>query len=229
MPDGDQARPRVTALARDFFAVFTAFLRKKEIASILAFLLLYRFGEAQLLKLAAPFLLDTTASGGLALSTQQVGIVYGTVGILCLTCGGLLGGYVISLHGLKRWLWPMVLSVNVPHLVYVYLSQVLPTNVWQIGFAVGLEQFGYGFGFAAYLLYMIMISDGPNKTAHYTICTGFMALGMMLPGMVSGWIQTQLGYASFFIWICISAVPAFAATALIRVAPEFGKKKVVSL
>lgn len=223
-PDSDAAGPRVTAPVREFLAVFGAFLKKKEIAAILAFLLLYRFGEAQLLKLAAPFLLDSADKGGLALSTQQVGIVYGTIGILCLTLGGLLGGYVISLHGLKRWLWPMVLSVNVPHLVYVYLSHALPTNIWQIGAAVALEQFGYGFGFAAYLLYMIMVSDGPHKTAHYAICTGFMALGMMLPGMVSGWVQTQLGYANFFIWICFAAVPAFIATATIRVDKDFGKK-----
>lgn len=223
-PDSDAARPAVTAPVREFFAVFATFLKKKEIVAILAFLLLYRFGEAQLLKLAAPFLLDSAEKGGLALSTQQVGIVYGTIGILCLTLGGLLGGYVISLHGLKRWLWPMVLSVNVPHLVYVYLSHALPTNIWQIGAAVALEQFGYGFGFAAYLLYMIMVSDGPHKTAHYAICTGFMALGMMLPGMVSGWVQTQLGYANFFIWICFAAVPAFVATATIRVDKDFGKK-----
>jgi len=224
-PASDIERARVTAPMREFFAVFAAFLKKKEIAAILAFLLLYRFGEAQLLKLAAPFLLDGAANGGLALSTQQVGIVYGTIGILCLTLGGLLGGYVISRHGLKRWLWPMVLSVNVPHLVYVYLSMAMPSNIWQIGAAVAIEQFGYGFGFAAYLLYMIMISNGPNKTAHYAICTGFMALGMMLPGMMSGWVQSQLGYANFFVWICLSAVPAFTATALIRVDPGFGKKE----
>ncbi len=223
-PGSDAARPAATAPVREFFAVFATFLRKKEIVAILAFLLLYRFGEAQLLKLAAPFLLDSAKNGGLALSTQQVGIVYGTLGILCLTVGGLLGGYVISLHGLKRWLWPMVLSVNVPHLAYVYLSHALPTNIWQIGAAVALEQFGYGFGFAAYLLYMIMVSDGPHKTAHYAICTGFMALGMMLPGMVSGWVQTQLGYANFFIWICFAAVPAFIATATIRVDKDFDKK-----
>ena len=224
-PTSDIERARVTAPMREFFAVFAAFLKKKEIAAILAFLLLYRCGEAQLLKLAAPFLLDSTTNGGLALSTQQVGIVYGTIGILCLTLGGLLGGYVISRHGLKRWLWPMVLSVNVPHLVYVYLSMAMPSNIWQIGAAVAIEQFGYGFGFAAYLLYMIMISNGPNKTAHYAICTGFMALGMMLPGMISGWVQSQLGYANFFVWICLSAIPAFTATALIRVDPGFGKKE----
>lgn len=224
-PASDAARARVTAPLREFLAVFATFLRKKGIAASLAFLLLYRLGEAQLLKLAAPFLLDSAEQGGLALSTQQVGIVYGTIGIFCLTVGGLLGGYAISRQGLKLWLWPMVLSVNLPHLVYVYLSVALPTNIWQIGAAVALEQLGYGFGFAAYLLYMIMISDGPHKTAHYAICTGFMALGMMLPGMVSGWVQSQLGYANFFIWICMSGVPAFIATALIRVEPGFGKKE----
>jgi PAT family beta-lactamase induction signal transducer AmpG len=119
----------------------------------------------------------------------------------------------------------MVLSVNVPHLVYVYLSFAMPGNIWQIGAAVAVEQFGYGFGFAAYLLYMMMISDGPHKTAHYAICTGFMALGMMLPGMLSGWVQTQLGYAHFFIWICLSALPALMATALIRVDSDFGKRQ----
>ena len=224
-PASDAARARVTAPLREFLAVFATFLRKKGIAASLAFLLLYRLGEAQLLKLAAPFLLDSAEQGGLALSTQQVGIVYGTIGILCLTVGGLLGGYAISRQGLKLWLWPMVLSVNLPHLVYVYLSVALPTNIWQIGAAVALEQLGYGFGFAAYLLYMIMISDGPHKTAHYAICTGFMALGMMLPGMASGWVQSQLGYANFFIWICLSGVPAFIATAMIRVEPGFGKKE----
>ncbi len=223
-PQVDVQRDVVAEPVKEFFAVFAAFLGKKDIARILAFLLLYRFGEAQLLKLAAPFLLDASDKGGLALTTQQVGIVYGTFGIACLTVGGLLGGWVISRHGLKAWLWPMVLAVNVPHLVYVYLAFALPTNIWLIGVCVAVEQLGYGFGFAAYLLYMIMISDGPNKTAHYAICTGFMALGMMLPGMVSGWVQSQLGYAHFFVWICLSAIPAFAATALIRVDPAFGRK-----
>ena len=207
-----------------YVAVFAEFLTKKDIGRILAFLLLYRFGEAQLLKLAAPFLLDGADRGGLGLSTQSVGIVYGTVGVLCLTAGGLLGGYAISQGGLRRWLWPMALALNVPHLVYVYLSFALPTNLWLIGAAVGVEQFGYGFGFAGYLLYMMMICDGPNKTAHYAICTGFMALGMMLPGMLSGWIQSQLGYAHFFVWICLAAGPALLATAMVRVDPEFGRK-----
>ncbi len=219
LPRTSQERPM-----QAFFAVFAEFLTKKDIGRILAFLLLYRFGEAQLIKLAAPFLLDGADRGGLGLSTQSVGIVYGTVGVLCLTLGGLLGGYAISKGGLKRWLWPMALALNVPHLVYVYLSFALPSNLYLIGVAVGVEQLGYGFGFAGYLLYMMMICEGPNKTAHYAICTGFMALGMMLPGMLSGWMQSQLGYAHFFVWICLAALPALLATARVHVDPAFGRK-----
>ena len=233
LPDVQRA-PGPNPLA-DFFGVFTSFLTQPGIARILAFLLLYRFGEAQLIKLAAPFLLDSASQGGLALTTQQVGVVYGTFGIACLTAGGLLGGYVISRHGLKRWLWPMALTINVPHLVYVYLSYALPTNLWLIGLAVSVEQLGYGFGFAAYLLYMIHVAgangdasaggnSGAHKTAYYALCTGFMALGMMLPGMVSGWVQSQLGYAHFFVWVCVSAIPALFAVALVKVPDGFGRK-----
>ena len=192
--------------------------------AILAFLLLFRFAEAQALKLVTPFLLDPIARGGLGLTTSQVGIVYGTVGVIALTIGGLLGGFVISRHGLKRWLWPMVFAMHVPNLIFVYLAFVQPQSAVLIATALAIEQFGYGFGFAAYLLYMIMVADGPHKTAHYAICTGFMALGMMLPGMVSGWIQEQLGYANFFVWVCFATLPAFIATALVKVERDFGRK-----
>ena len=207
--------------------MFAEFLGKKHILATLAFLLFYRFGEAQLLKLAAPFLLDAPAQGGLGLSTQQVGIVYGTAGVICLTLGGILGGLAISRFGRKRLLWPMALALNVPHLVYVYLACGLPTNIWLIGCAVAVEQLGYGFGFAAYLLYMILVSDGPHKTAHYALCTGFMALGMMLPGMFSGYLQSLLGYPHFFVWICLAAVPALAATAWVQghIPPGFGARR----
>ncbi len=211
---------------KEFFSTFAAFFAKKDIFIILVFLLLFRFAEAQLIKLAAPFLLDSTTKGGLGLTTQDIGIIYGTVGILALTLGGLLGGYVISQKGLKFWLWIMVLSVNVPDVVYVYLSMAMPSNLYIISTAVAIEQFGYGFGFTAYMLFMIMVSDGEHKTAHYAICTGFMALGMMLPGMISGWIQEQIGYANFFIWVCIATIPAFVVAALVKIDPEFGKKKV---
>ncbi|MBC7918925.1 MAG: MFS transporter [Rhodoferax sp.] len=226
-PAADSVRAPVANPVREYFRVFAAFFGQKKILTILAFFLLYRFGEAQLLKMAIPFMLDPASEGGLGLTTQQVGIVYGTIGMAALTAGGILGGLAISRFGLKTMLWPMALSLNVPHLVYVYLAFDLPTNIWLIGTAVAVEQLGYGFGFAAYLLYMIMVSDGPHKTAHYALCTGFMALGMMLPGMASGYLQSQLGYAHFFVWICLAAGPALAATALVRgqIPTEFGRKR----
>lgn len=210
---------------KEFFNTFAAFFKKKEIVVILLFLLLYRFAEAQLVKLVTPFLLDPRNEGGLGLSTQEVGIVYGTVGVISLTLGGLLGGYVISKRGLKFWLWIMVFSIHLPDAAFVFLSQVQPENFFVINAAVAIEQFGYGFGFTAYMLYMILVSDGEHKTAHYAICTGFMALGMMLPGMFSGWLQDQIGYKNFFLWVMASTIPGFVVAALVRIPEEFGKKK----
>ena len=207
-----------------FISTFTAFFKRPDILVILSFLLLFRFGEAQALKLAAPFLLDPAVKGGLGLSTQQVGLVYGTIGVIALTLGGLLGGFAISRHGLKRWIWPMLLSVHLPNLAFVFLAYALPTNIYVVATAIAVEQFGYGFGFAAYLLFMIMVADGAHKTAHYAICTGFMALGMMLPGMASGWIQEQLGYQHFFIWVCIATIPSLLVTAFVKIDPAFGRK-----
>ena len=208
----------------EFVAVFAAFFRKPGIALFLAFLLLYRFPEAQLLKLATPFLLDKLEAGGLALTTKQLGIAYGTVGLTALTLGGLLGGWVISRIGLGRALWPMVLAINVPNIVYVLMAAWPTDNLWLISAAIAFEQFGYGLGFAAYLLVMIYVAEGEHKTAHYALCTGFMALGMMLPGMWSGWLQEQLGYLNFFIWVLVATLPSFAVAALIKVPAEFGKK-----
>lgn len=209
----------------EFFRVFALFFKKKNILVTLAFLLFYRFAEAQLVKLVSPFLLDAREKGGLGLTTSDVGIVYGTVGIIALTLGGLLGGVVASWKGLKFWLWPMVLAIHLPDAAFVYLSQVQPTDFYFINAAVALEQFGYGFGFTAYMLYMIMISEGEHKTAHYAICTGFMALGMMLPGMFSGWLQEQIGYQNFFLWVMASTIPGFIVASLVKIDPEFGKKK----
>lgn len=211
-------------LFTEFFRTFGLFFKKKHIAPILAFLLLYRFAEAQLVKLAAPFLLDAQEVGGLALTTGQVGFVYGTVGILFLTLGGLVGGFVAARKGLKYWLWWMVLAMNLPDLVYVYLSYAQPDNYWLINLSVAIEQIGYGFGFTAYMLYMIYVSEGEHKTAHFAICTGFMALGMMIPGMFSGWLQELIGYQHFFIWVMLSTIPALMVSKLIPLEPEFGKK-----
>ncbi|KQV89968.1 MFS transporter [Massilia sp. Root351] len=211
-------------LFREFFATFASFFRKEGILVTLGFLLLFRLGEAQLLKLAVPFLLDPAAKGGLGLSNQEVGLVYGTIGIIALTLGGLAGGVVISRFGLKRCLWPMAFAVHVPDLVFVYLSSALPENIYLISALMAAEQFGYGFGFTSYMLYMIMVADGPHKTAHYAICTGFMALGMMLPQMASGWIQQMLGYQHFFLWVCLATIPGFIMTALVKVDPAFGRE-----
>ncbi len=221
----DDRPARVAAdAAADWLAVFAAFFRKKEIGAALAWLLLYRLGEAQLVKLAQPFLLDPRESGGLGLTTKQVGLAYGTIGIIALTLGGLLGGWVISRSGLKKMLWPMLLCMHVPNLAYVALAFAQPESFAVISAAVAVEQFGYGFGFTAYLVYMMLVADGGHKTAHYALCTGFMALGMMLPGMVAGKIQELFGYANFFIWVCLATLPSIAATAWLKVDPAFGKK-----
>ena len=226
VPASDQPllRDGESDVVAGFVSTFTAFFKRPDIFIILAFLLLFRFGEAQALKLAAPFLLDPAIKGGLGLTTSQVGLVYGTIGVIALTLGGLLGGYAISRHGLKRWIWPMLLSVHLPNLAFVFLAYALPDNIVVIATAIAIEQFGYGFGFAAYLLFMIMVADGAHKTAHYAICTGFMALGMMLPGMASGWIQEQLGYQHFFVWVCIATLPSLLVTAFVKIDPAFGKK-----
>lgn len=229
LPYPDSDKPVVNdhskQILREFFRTFVLFFKKENIGIILAFLLLYRLGEAQLVKLASPFLLDTQEAGGLALTTGQVGFVYGTVGIVALTVGGLLGGFVAARDGLKHWLWWMVIAMNLPNAVYIYLSSAMPHNILIINLCVAIEQFGYGFGFTAYMLYMIYVSEGKHKTAHFAIATGFMALGMMLPGMISGWIEELIGYQHFFIWVMIATIPAFIVTKFIPLDPEFGKKK----
>jgi PAT family beta-lactamase induction signal transducer AmpG len=229
LPYPESDRPTLRAesknFRKEFLRVFDLFFKKKDIGIILAFLLLYRFAEAQLVKLVSPFLLDDRMRGGLGLSTSDVGIVYGTVGILALVAGGLIGGYVISRKGLRWWLWPMVIIMHAPDLVFVYLSHALPTNFVLINLAVAVEQFGYGFGFTAYAMYMIYVSQGEYATAHYAICTGIMALGMMLPGMVSGKIQELFGYQNFFFWVVCSTIPGFIVAALVKIPESFGKKQ----
>jgi len=187
---------------------------------------LYRFAEAQLLKLVVPFLLDARHTGGLGLSTRQVGIFYGTIGVIALTLGGILGGLAIACFGLRRMLWPMAALLSAPNAVFVFLALGQPASASIVATALAVEQFGYGFGFTAYMLYMMLLAEGEHRTAHYAICTGFMALGMMLPGMAAGWLQEQLGYLNFFLWICLATIPTFAATAFItaKVDPAFGRK-----
>ncbi|GGY91707.1 MFS transporter [Pseudoduganella plicata] len=208
----------------EFFTAFVSFFRKDGILTILGFLLLFRLGESQLLKMVVPFLLDPVDQGGLGLDNTQVGVVYGTVGVIALTVGGLLGGFLIARYGLKRCLWPMALIIHLPDLVFVYLSMAQPQNIVVIGAAMAVEQFGYGLGFTSYMMFMIMVADGEHKTAHYAMCTGLMALGMMVPQMASGYLQQMLGYQHFFIWVCLATIPAFIMTALVKVDPAFGRE-----
>lgn len=225
-PATDRATVEGGDFLKEFFAVFLAFFRKPGLGLILAHLLLYRLAESQALKLLSPFLLDKPADGGLGLSTQQLGIAYGTVGIIALTLGGLVGGWIISIHGLRRMLWPMLLAMHAPTAAFLLLAIHQPSNLVLVSAALAVEQFGYGFGFTAYMLYMMLVAEGPHKTAHYAICTGFMALGMMLPGMAAGWIQDHIGYVNFFAWVLVCTLPSFVTTALAArtIDPAFGKK-----
>jgi MFS transporter, PAT family, beta-lactamase induction signal transducer AmpG len=218
-------KPSLSNAFKTFGETFVSFFKKPEIVIILAFLLLFRFGEAQALKLVTPFLLDPVSKGGLGLTTAQVGIAYGTVGVAALTLGGLLGGWVISKKGLKYWLWPMIFAVHLPNILFVYMAINQPQSLWLVSGLLAVEQFGYGFGFCAYLLYMIKVAEGPFKTAHYSICTGLMAAGMMIPGLFSGWLQTKLGYTQFFIWVCVATLPSVFVAFFVKIDPKFGTQQ----
>lgn len=207
-----------------FVGTFRSFFKKEQVTTAILFMLLYRLPEAQLAKMSIPFLLDPLEKGGLAMTTEQIGFTQGTVGVIGLTIGGILGGIAVARHGLKKWLWPMVWAISLPDLVYVYLSFLQHSSLMVINLCVFIEQFGYGFGFTAYMLYLIYFSQGESKTAHYAICTAFMALGMMLPGMMAGWLQETMGYRTFFIWIMACTVATFWVTSLLKIDDRFGKK-----
>ncbi|MCM2267501.1 MAG: MFS transporter [Elusimicrobiales bacterium] len=200
----DQAKASQLA---EFGEIFRAYFKLENVGIGLAFILTYRFGEAMLLKLAAPFLLDTAEAGGMALTTSQVGVAYGTIGLASLIVGGLLGGWIISKYGLRRTIWPLAFLLNAPDLVYVYMSyhQALPTDF--IYTLVAVEQFGYGLGTTAFMFFMITLTGEKYKTAHFAISTGIMALGMMLPGFISGKLQDLVGYPKFFIIVCLATIP----------------------
>ena len=225
-PVADQAQGIASAqhFIPEFFKTFGTFFRKPKIGVLLLFLLLYRLGEAQLLKMAQPFLLDPRDQGGLGLTNDQLGLIYGTVGVVAFIFGSLLGGFAVARRGLKFWLWPMLLAIHLPDAVFIWLAFAQPGNLLAIGAGVAVEQFGYGFGFTAFMLYMIYIAHGEHRTAHYAICTGFMAAGMMLPGMWSGWLQERLGYPHFFLWVLLVTVPSFLVATQIPLAADFGKR-----
>lgn len=210
---------------KEFISTFTAFFSKNRIGIILLFLLVFRINESQLLKMVSPFLLDPRSDGGLGLSTDKVGFAYGTVGIIALLAGGITGGMAIARHGLRYWLLPMALIMHIAEIVFILLSVFQPEGLIIVSGAVGFEMFTYGFSNAAYMMFMIMVSEGEYKTAHYAICTGFMALGMMIPGMASGALQEMLGYRSFFLAVLLTALPALIITLNVKVGRDFGKKK----
>ena len=226
-PVSDQMSSSTTVkdIFNDFGRTFATFFKKKYVLTALLFMLLYRLPEAFLVKMMNPFLLDTLADGGLGLSTESVGIIYGTIGVAALTAGGILGGFAASRWGLKKSLWPMALALTLPCLSFVFLAAIQPSNIYLISSCVALDQFGYGFGFTAYMLYLIYFSEGEFKTAHYSLCTAFMALSMMLPGMVAGYVQEALGYTTFFGFVMICCLVTVAVTFLLKVDPEYGKKK----
>ncbi|MGF1638226.1 MAG: MFS transporter [Cyclobacteriaceae bacterium] len=208
----------------EFGYTFQAFFQKKQVVVAILFMLLYRLGEAQLVKIAAPFLLDDTAAGGLGMTTQQVGIVYGTMGPIGLIIGGILGGIVISRNGLKFWMWYMVSAINLPQIAYILLAYFQPESLFIASAAIFVETFGYGFGFTAYMVFMMYFSDGKYKTAHYALCTGFMAMSMMIPGFFSGWLQESMGYTLFFCWVLLSGIPGFYIISKLKLPADFGRK-----
>lgn len=224
-PASDKQAAEHQNLFKEFFKTFGSFFKRKDIGLILSFLLLYRLGESQIVKMASPFMLDPRQVGGLGLTTGDVGLIYGTFGILALTAGGILGGIAAARKGLKFWIWLMALAINIPHLAYVYMAYAQPENQLIIGLCVVIEQFSYGFGFTAYMLYMIYVSEGEHKTAHFAIATGFMALGMMIPGMFSGWLQDIIGYQHFFVWVMLCMIPGLLPVFFVKIKPEFGIKK----
>lgn len=226
-PSSDTPRDFATRdLLREFTHTFATFFKKEGVAPALLFMLLFRFPEAQLGKMSIPFLMDPLTEGGLGLTLEQIGVIQGTLGPLGLTLGGILGGVCISRHGLKRWLWPMVWAISLPDIVYVYLSYAQPDNLMFISACLFTEQLGYGFGFTAYMLFLIYYARGTHETAHYAIATAFMAAGMMLPGMLSGALQEWMGYKGFFIWIMACCVVTFVVSAFLKIDKDFGKKHI---
>lgn len=220
--DGEKSIKNTKDIFSEYFFIVKTYFKKPKIILTIFFILLYRFGEAQLVKIAPLFMLDSRSAGGLNLTTSEYGFIYGTLGVAMLTIGGIIGGFFIAKHGLKFWILWMALAMKLPDLAYVYMAHTQPTNLTLISILVAIEQLGYGFGFTAYLLYMMMISEGENKTTHYAICTGIMALGMMIPGMFSGAIQESFGYVSFFYWVMISTIPGLILIKFLSIDEKFG-------
>ena len=226
-PSEDNHRMQKSAkdIMNEFWNTLVTFFQKPQVWIGICFMLFYRMPEGLLAKVSALFLVDKMSNGGLGLSDVEFGMVQGTVGVIGLTLGGILGGIAASKDGLKRWLWPMVMAITIPDLVYVYLSYALPSSLLIVNICIFLEQFGYGFGFSAYMLYLIYYSQGEHKTAHYALCTAFMALSMMIPGLFAGALQEAVGYQIFFLIVVVCCAMTYIVSALLKIDPEFGKKK----
>lgn len=241
-PDSDKpaANIKATSILKDFGDAFISFFKKEGCLVAVLFMLLYRLPEALCIKMTQPFLVATNADGGLGLSTTQVGFVNGTVGVVTLLAGGIVGGLAIAKGGLKKWLWPMALSLTLPCAVYCWLAIAQPSELTTISVCIGIEQFGYGFGFSAYMLYMMYFSRGTFQTSHYAISTAFMAMGMMIPGMFAGWLHDKLadntmssamgidlpayGFLNFFWIVMLACFATFIATAAVyRTLPDESK------
>ena len=223
--DNDRIQKTAKDIINEFWQTLVTFFQKPQVWVGICFMLFYRMPEGLLAKVSALFLVDKMSNGGLGLSDVEFGMVQGTVGVIGLTLGGILGGIAASRDGLKRWLWPMVMAITIPDLVYVYLSYALPTSLLVINICIFLEQFGYGFGFSAYMLYLIYYSQGEHKTAHYALCTAFMALSMMIPGLFAGALQESVGYQVFFLIVVGCCAMTYLVSALLKIDPKFGKKK----
>ena len=225
-PKEDAPREDVNArtIWKEFVNTIITFFQKPQVVAGILFMLFYRMPEGLLAKVSALFLIDAAHNGGMGLSPQEYGLVQGTVGVIGLTLGGILGGICAGRDGLKRWLWPMVCAITLPDIVYVYLSYALPESLLVINVCVFIEQFGYGFGFTAYMLYLIYYSQGNFKTSHYALCTAFMALSMMIPGLFAGALQESVGYRAFFIIVMICCAITFVVTSFLKIDPHFGKK-----
>ncbi|MBQ5643022.1 MAG: MFS transporter [Bacteroidaceae bacterium] len=208
---------RVFKVFAPFIDTLRVFFRKKGVLPALLFMLLFRFPEAQLAKMAQPFMLRGLEEGGLGLSTETVGLAYGTIGVIALLAGGILGGWLVSRSGLKHWWWPMIAAISLPDAVYIYLAMAQPTSLWIIDTCVAVEQLGYGFGFTAYMLFLVYFSKGDRSTSVFSICTALQALGMMLPGMMAGYLADQWGFATFFWWVMACCMVTVVVSAMVKV------------
>lgn len=193
--------------------VIRTFFQKKYIVWYICFIILYRFAEGYVMKIVPLFLKAGIDQGGLGLPVQEIGIIYGTFGAAAFVLGSILAGYYISAFGLRKTLFSLCCVFNIPFVVYLLLAIYQPSNVWVIGSAIVFEYFGYGFGFVGLTLFMMQqVAPGKHQMAHYAFASGIMNLGVMIPGMMSGYLSDWLGYRNFFIWVLVATIPAFLVT-----------------